>query len=130
MYRVTAVEIADPDEAFSLVEAPVARTLVSPAPDGGSVLPWRLIRWPLGEARLNGTSPGATPGCSCDRSLAVDLFDMADGGAACDPSKSEHGRLPTWNYLGFRLDRTARPPTTPGLSRTSSRQMIWVCSVP
>ena len=50
VYRVTAFEIADPDEAFSLVEARVAGTLVVPSGDGmeASLLPWRLLRGPPG----------------------------------------------------------------------------------
>lgn len=115
MFRVTAFEIADPDEAFSLVEARVAGTLVVPSGDGmeASLLPWRLIRGPLGEARLNGHVARGNPLVALlERPVpAIVLFDVVDGYVSPSwyPSKREHGRVvPTWNYLSIHLHGTAR----------------------
>ncbi len=115
MYRVTAFEIADSTEAFSLVEARVAGTLVVPSGDGmeASLLPWQLIRGPLGEARLNGHVAGGNPlAALLEQPVpAIVLFDVTDGYVSPSwyPSKSEHGRVvPTWNYLSIHLHGTAR----------------------
>jgi len=115
VYRVTAFEIADPGEAFSLVEARVAGTLVVSSGDGmeASLLPWRLIRGPLGEARLNGHVARGNPLVSLlERPTAgVVLFDMVDGYVSPSwyPSKNEHGRVvPTWNYLSVHLHGSVR----------------------
>jgi len=115
VYRVAAFEIADPDEAFSLVEARVAGTLVVPSGGGmeASLLPWRLIRGPLGEARLHGHVARGNPLATLlERPVpAIVLFDLADGYVSPSwyPSKQEHGRVvPTWNYLSVHLHGTAR----------------------
>ena len=115
MYRVTAFEIADPNEAFSLVEARVAGTLVVSSGVGmeASLLPWRLIRGPLGEARLNGHVARGNPLVTLlgHPVPSVVLFDVADGYVSPSwyPSKREHGRVvPTWNYVSVHLHGTAR----------------------
>jgi transcriptional regulator len=115
VYRVTAFEITDPDQAFSLVEARVAGTLVVASGDGmeASLLPWRLIRGPLGEARLNGHVARGNPLVALleQPGPAIVLFEVVDGYVSPSwyPSKSEHGRVvPTWNYLSVHLHGTAR----------------------
>jgi transcriptional regulator len=120
MLEVPAFEIADLDEAFSLVEARVAGTVVVRSGDAmeASLLPWRLIRGAPGAVRLEGHVARGNPLVALlDRPIpGIVLFDVLDGYVSPSwyPSKREHGRVvPTWNYVSVHLHGTVRAVDDP-----------------